>query len=79
MINSLCDLCLLLGYQEKMDQIDLPIVERASNMMRHVKAPIDHVTEKQSETASMPRLTQPQATGSFPALGLNGADRKSVV
>lgn len=33
LINSLCDLCLLLGYQEKTDQIDLPIVERASNVI----------------------------------------------
>ncbi len=33
LINSLCDLCLLLGYQEKTDQIDLPIVEQASNVI----------------------------------------------
>ncbi|TLY13691.1 MAG: hypothetical protein E6K69_08725 [Nitrospirae bacterium] len=71
LINSLCDLCLLLGFQDKIDQIDLPIVERATNMLRHVKAPIDHMTEKQSEPASMPGLTKPQATGSFPASGPN--------
>src|SRR5437867_6774888 len=77
LINSLCDLCLLLGYQEKMDQIDLPIVERAGNMLRHVKAPIAHRTEKQSEPASMPGLTKPQATVSFPASGPNGAHAQS--
>lgn len=34
---------------------------------------MDHVTRKQSETDSTPGLTKPQAPGSFPAPGLNGA------
>ncbi len=33
LINSLCDLCLFLGFQEGAHQIDLPLVERACQVM----------------------------------------------